>query len=80
MLQVASIPLPVPSREWLNKHMGAKGFSEGLTAWLGSNLVARKESGGLTWAFDIEGGRTTAADHTSETDRSFSILIPCCRP
>lgn len=52
-----SIPVPVPSREWLYKHMGArKGFTVALQQWLGSSLVPdSKGSGGLVWAFNING-------------------------
>ena len=58
--EIASIPLPVPSRRWLYEHMTAKGYSEAIQHWLGSNLVPADGQGspngqGLKWAFDITG-------------------------
>lgn len=51
---IQSVPLPVPSRQWLLEHMRDKGFSAGLTQWLGSNLhyEGRERYG---WVFNMEG-------------------------
>lgn len=54
--QVESIPLPVPSREWLYRYLDEAGFSKGLQQWLGSNLVqAGKHE--YEWIFNLEGAK-----------------------
>jgi len=45
--EVESIPLPVPSREWLYERLKSQGFSLGFRQWMGSNLTAKG-----TWTFD----------------------------
>lgn len=45
------------SRRAFVEQMRAQGFSQGLTSWMGSNLVQDESAadGQLTWAFDIAG-------------------------
>lgn len=52
--EIISIPLPVPSRQWLYDYMTERGYSEPIQQWLGSNLVP-SNSRGFKWAFDISG-------------------------
>jgi hypothetical protein len=57
---VSSIPLPVPSREWLYQHLQGLGFTAAMQQWLGSNLVPDTASGKFVWAFDIQVGAAPA--------------------
>jgi pimeloyl-ACP methyl ester carboxylesterase len=51
---ISSIPLPVPSRQWLYQHLQQQGFSAGISQWLGSNLVPDPDTGKLMWSFNIQ--------------------------
>lgn len=59
---VNSIPLPVPSRQWLINEMTAnRGFTKDLAAWLASNLQLSKQQSSssnnkneYTWTFDLD--------------------------
>jgi hypothetical protein len=51
---VKHIPLPVPSRDWLDGHLAQKGLSLALRAWLASNLVPDGH-GAWKWGFNIQG-------------------------
>ncbi|KAK9815258.1 hypothetical protein WJX72_000795 [[Myrmecia] bisecta] len=52
--QLSSIPMPIPSREWLYDYLGQRSYSPGLAQWLGSNLVPIGD-GQYRWAFNIKG-------------------------
>ncbi len=60
MTEIGKVPLPVPSRDALYKHMEAAGFSLGLRQWMGSNLVPAEGGTGLRWIFNLEGAKEMA--------------------
>ncbi|GAB4821722.1 hypothetical protein N2152v2_008768 [Parachlorella kessleri] len=53
---VREVPLPVPSRQWLAEHLKQKGFTPGMTQWLGSNLTYEGKDR-YTWTFNVEGAQ-----------------------
>ena len=54
--QLAHIPTPIASREWLYDYLSERGYTSGLQHWLGSNLLPLKNGAkGYRWAFDITG-------------------------
>lgn len=48
-------PVPFESRDDLLQWMGARGFSDGLAAWMSTNLERRDD--GYVWRFDLAGAR-----------------------
>jgi len=51
---IKKIPDPIPSKDWLAKHLKQEGYSQGLIHWLGTSLVPHREvKQGLSWQFDV---------------------------
>ncbi|KIY94419.1 hypothetical protein MNEG_13543 [Monoraphidium neglectum] len=51
---LARVPMPVAGRGELVEHLTRQGFSAAIATWMTTNLRP-SESGGLKWAFDLEG-------------------------
>ena len=87
--EILSIPLPVPSRRWLYERMTARGYSEAIQHWLGSNLVpadgqpgAPANGQGLKWAFNITGARRPLGSYACTIPAAEILcgpsLLPSC--
>lgn len=62
MLHLQPIPMPVPSRKWLQQQLTGEGFSLPMMHWLASSLGPMPSDGGpvpagLTWNFDLAGAK-----------------------
>lgn len=65
MDKIASISLPLPSRDALYSNLREMGFSKAMQLWLGSNLKQQTVHGvpGLYWVFNLAGAHDMLVDY-----------------